>query len=280
MKSKQLLTAVYYAAKANGIAPFKLDTKTKYPRAKLTTSSTLSSILGAILFTVLYLYPLKKYLLFHIQNGVETMHFVLRLNTYSGLFRNIIIFICVIVNRKDLVLSINTLEIIMEKLKCIVQFDSFLDRKCRRMVFTQIVMTMFLYALAIITLYINSLYFEFWFTNFMLRNTLAIYFTNVFETIVLSMHFTAFLIVVQFYRHINVKLRISVDRIRTISRMDSCCGMRMQMFCDASDEIDELAALHKCVAKCTQTICKVFSMTILASLINSFIFTISGVIFI
>lgn len=288
MKSAQLLRVVYLAAKSNGLALFHLSaqhaTTTPTVRAQLTTASTCLGIAVSIGLNGLFAWSMLKYLVYPPEEEEEeTLLVVVKLDSIAGILRNCLISAVVIVHRNVLVQTINEVQRIVDQIKSIAQFTHFLDRKCRRMVRTQMLVASCQLILVCLMIY---LHFEFSADQTVfeyVRVVTMMVLNNVYEMVVSAMHFTALLVMTQLFRHINHQLTQCVQRIRTIAQMDrrrsSSSTLRMQMHCDISDRIDVIASLYKTVATCNQRrLCKVFSGTMLATLTYSFVMLLAQVI--
>lgn len=280
MKSTHFLRAAYIAAKINGLASYNLSFKNGELVAEATNASTSLAICLAIVFNCLFGWSMFRYIFHPPENQSEdetTLLIVVKLDSLACLLRNLIISISAIVHRKAVVRLINDVHLISVQIKQITHFDHFLDGKCLHMVRVQVLVMSFQHVLSILSAYLhnrnygpNRMY-EFF------RVVTMTLFANCFEITVSTIHFTGFLIVVQLFRHINYQLVECVTRIRTISQEKRSSSMRMQMFCDLSDRIDEIAALYRHVTECNQRICKVFSSSMLMVLSISFVLILFGV---
>lgn len=283
MIAKYCLGTLYYVAKLFGIVPFQLHFKEPIFKVKSTRFLTYYVILMPILFIILFGWSLSKFFVSNNSYGdtlnpsKNTKFFVLKLDALSAILRNVTIYIFVLIHRKRFVQVINSVGQIVLSLKHTMKFKTFLDRKCRLMVYVQ----MFIISIQL-TIFISLTYLYItidptYTTAYKTRVLITMIFSYLFVAISNNVHFTAFLVIIQCFRHINRQLEKCVNRALKISRMDKKSRIRMQMYCDVSDEIDELATIYKSVAACNQGFCKVYSFSMLVSILNSFVFTIAGV---
>lgn len=277
MKSTRLLRAVYIAAKWNGFAPFRLSASFAY----LTDISTSLAICAAIGLNIIFMWSQSKFLVnANYDQFEETFLFVAKLDICATLMRNLIISILLIVKRNEMVQIINDIYHIALNIKHFRKIQSFLDQQSMRRIRLQILAMFYQLAVFVLSAYIQhrncarNINFDFF------RVFIFSFINNFFQITLSSMHFTAFLSVLQLYRHINENLKQCVKHIRSISKMNNRRSIRMQVYCDVSDQIDEIASYYKYVTICNQRICKVFSGSMLMILSVSFVLMISTVRFV
>lgn len=276
MSTKALLTSVYTLAKCFGIFPFRYQ----HYLAELTTVTILYSVIVSIVYNVLLIWSTMKFLIpdATIYNPTKnTKHLVLKFDTYSCIARDVSIYFSVIYHRELLVQTVNSVGNILTKLG--VTFGTFLDKNCRQKVYVKVGVTLIQLIICI--------YLTFDFITFPNNSHPRIYnikviissiLTYVFGLIIGNVHFTAMLIIVQLFRIINRKLQNCMTRIEVISRIERG-SMRMQMFCELSDQIDELSTMYKYIANCNKRCFQVMSLSIITSIMTSFVFITAGVIF-
>lgn len=279
MKSTYLLQIVYIAAKLNGLAAFHLSNpKTEPPEAQLTTGSTIMAVCIAIGLNCFFIVFTKKNFEYSFMEELEgTFITVAKLENSACLLRNFVMSIGLIIHRKAFVRLINDVRQIALKIQQIGKYEQFLDDKCQRMVRWNIVLIVFQMGLIILLVYLYSRYEGQFSPSKFFHIICQAYLTNVYEMTVTAIHFTGLLIILQIFRHINNRLRECVATIRQIAQMDPRNKMRMQMYCDVSDSIDEIASLFNSLTNCTNTVCKVFSLTMLMVLTISFVLILTGV---
>lgn len=108
--------------------------------------------------------------------------------------------------------------------------------------------------------------------------TLKTSFRDLFCLIFSSWYFFSLLVVLQLYRHLNDKLRQSMNRAKHISE-GKYGKSKMQLYCRISDEIDETASLYGTLTIFTNRINNYFSSQVLFTLFVVFTYTLSGVIY-
>lgn len=277
MKSTSLLRAVYIGAKCNGLASFQVSFQNTGLVAKLTNASTICAIYLAIVLNGIFIWAMSKFLIYPPEEEQEdTLLIVVKLDSSASILRNLIISIVVIVHRKALVNIVNDLHLIAFKIKRLRRFDNFLDQNCMRMVRIQILVMMAELGLCLLTIYMHYRKGQL-LLHEIFRVLVMTLLSNGYEMSLSAIHFTVLLTVVQLFRHINRVLTDCVNTIRTISQMDKRSCRRMQMYCDMSDQIDEISSLYEFVTNCNERICHVFSMTMLTVLAISFVMMLCGV---
>lgn len=278
MFPKALLAFVYYVANGFGIAPFKLCLKKTNFVAELTNFSTGYTVIVLITYNVLYVWSAMKFLIFDPDNYVplnNMMGFVLKLDIYSCITRNLSIYLSLIYHRELLVHTINTVGRITTKLG--LTFKTFLDLRCRTMVYVKLCVTSVQMAICIyITYYICQFPENSKSKINILKVCIQSVVNYVLSIIVSTVHFTTLLMVMQLFRIINNKLKKCVTMVQHISRINRRC-MRMQIYCEISEQIDELSFLYKLVCGCNKGFCQVLSLSILTTILNSFEFMTAGV---
>lgn len=155
---------------------------------------------------------------------------------------------------------------------------TFLDRKCRsfmRAKFATVIFQIFICGLttylypvfSVLTGLVNNLIY-----------VVSTFFTDGIAIVMSSIYCTGMLVALQFYRNLNGKLRRVMRRIRRVSWNESLdAKMKMPFYGEASDELDRLAAMYDAVTKFTLDFNGLLSMSILLTLINSFMFSLCGV---
>lgn len=101
--------------------------------------------------------------------------------------------------------------------------------------------------------------------------------SSFFSIVLTLMHVAIFIDVAQLYQRLNEKLSSCIDHIRTISKLPSQSQMKMQMFCDISDKIDQMHSLYNIISICKTLACRVLSVSILANMVNSSAFALYAV---
>lgn len=274
MKLTLLLRAVYILVKSNGLAAFSLSIQSTKPVAELTRFSTGLAILLLSILNCIFAWVLSKNFIYLNEKDEEILLLVVKLDSFAFLLRNLIISVLVIMQRSKIVQLINDVYLIAFKIQQKGRIESFLDSKCLEMVHVQIRAMLTQLGISILSIYLHSRYVR----KKLFYDWVRVLSTTIFSTTVSVMIFTVFLIVVQLIRQINHQLRECVKTIRMISQMDKRQNIRMQIYCNLSDDVDEIASLFKFVHICNQRICKVFSVMLLMVLVTSFMFILCSVI--
>lgn len=93
---------------------------------------------------------------------------------------------------------------------------------------------------------------------------------DMFLYTITSQYFVAMLLALQFYRHINGSVTRTMKSIQTIYR-SSKNSMKMQLYCEKSDDLDHLAKLYNRCTAYTENANKIFSIMILLYTTFSFV---------
>lgn len=278
MTTKHIFGAFYYVAKSYGIIPFNVKFRDKKLIAELSQFSTCWVIVAGSVFNLLNVWSLLKFIAPSISfdSTHETMTAVLILDSYSTILRNISMYLSIFVNRLNLVESINEVQRIWNKLQMCLKTTCFFDRDCRKMIYIQVLVTTIQLSYTSWLTYRYSTYDTNYTITSRLQWIVMMMFSLGLQAIVSVVHFTVFIIVVQLIRHINHKLMSCVKSVEDISRMNG--RIRMQMFCNFSDEIDEMASFYNLITNFNARICRFFSVSMLAAMLNSFVFVMASVI--
>lgn len=206
----------------------------------------------------------------------ETLLLVIIVDCLADLVRNIVVHFFWFWRRSEFIRLINEAQLIKNALQAAVQFKQFLDDHCRwiiqiKLMFTSVQLSIDVFSIILVTSHYET------FDIMRISKYIFVIISADLVSIVLSaMHFVALLCMCQLYRHVNSHLAECVKKIRDTSQKNRK-GIRMQMCCDISDRIDQLAALHKSVSRSTDGFRKVFSVSFLMILLNAFVFTLSSV---
>lgn len=87
--------------------------------------------------------------------------------------------------------------------------------------------------------------------------------------------FCGMLVVFQFFVQLNYRLKIAIETINISSRISK--NMKMQIYCDVSDEIDRLSTLFTRCCKFYEKFNRIFAAQMLITLIYSFSIIVSNV---
>lgn len=155
---------------------------------------------------------------------------------------------------------------------------TFLDRKCRSFMRAKCATVFFQIVICGLTTYLYPVFSGLTGLGNNLIYVVSTFFTDGITIVMSSIYCTGMLVALQFYRNLNGKLRRVMRRIRTVSWNESLdAKMKMPFYGEASDALDRLAAMYDVVTKFTLDFNGLLSMSILLTLLNSFMFSLCGV---
>lgn len=111
-------------------------------------------------------------------------------------------------------------------------------------------------------------------------NVLVLLYSNWTSLLMSSTIFCGLFVIWQFYLMLNHKLKQCMAEVKEVSTMGKAQQMRMQRFCDLSDDIDRLGCLHARCLTLTEQMNQFFSATLFVTLFYAFVVTLSQLFFI
>lgn len=205
----------------------------------------------------------------------DTLLLVLKIEHFCGFAQSILTFSSIFYFRYQIVDCLNLKHRIHGRLQSVIEsyhrYDDESNRKVKLFIVWTIIQCIFTVCTWI--LYVISSAVD------ILPITIMMFCSNVFTMVVTIMQCLMLSDVAQLYQNINGKLSICVDRIHVISSLPQKCQTKMQMFCDVSDEIDQVASLFRCVSEYRNITCRILSASILANVVNSFAYALIAVVY-
>lgn len=111
-------------------------------------------------------------------------------------------------------------------------------------------------------------------------NALVLLYSHWTVAMMSSTIFSGLFVVWQFYLALNNKLRQCMAKVKAVTASNKIQQMRMQRFCDLSDEIDRLACLYARCSVLTEQMNKYFSVTLFVTIAYTFGIILSQLFFI
>ena len=275
-----LLKCMYYLLLLIGLAPFSLSTSASKTTASLSRSVSICSFLFISATLSMIMYGSYLFISIDLKEGFSTLttRIVHLTEISSNVFKVFCIYSKHFFYRNDFVKIINNGFRIHQ---CFIKFNvvkqaSFLDKKCAHYLCVQCIASciqlfMLFYCL---TTYKWSLKHP---ENFDLWTVLMAYWPDWMSLIVMNAYAACMLVSWQFYRYLKNNLYNCMMKINDVTFMENRNIMKMQLFCDTSDEIDRLTKLYQDVYLFTQDIRKMFQIQVLYGFIDAFLVILSEV---
>lgn len=266
--------ALYCVAKLCGFAPYKFIAN-ETVTTKISWISTGYSFLVAICANIAFVWSLKVYFVASAENRINTLRIIFKIEQLVSVVRNVVAYVFLIWCQHRMINSINYALRIMSRVHG--NMENFLDFRCTRIAFTRFMIILIQIALMYSSLLLSYLY-TYSKKMFFLQMLTKLTFSNGITIVLSPMHFAVCLVNLQFFRLVNNRLSKCIQRINNISQMDQRITMRMQMYCDVSDEIDRTARMYKRVLSCANGFTGAFSWSMLVILLNSTVSSLAGVL--
>lgn len=118
-------------------------------------------------------------------------------------------------------------------------------------------------------LLVSILYVPIWLNTAINFHLVFRLFFNFFHSIQNTIFFAALFVMWTFYVHLNHRLEVFMKTMVDISNADSKKRMRIQKFCDVSDDIDRITRLYEKCRALTDKVATLFSIQILLSMFHA-----------
>lgn len=274
---------LFYLSKFFGFAPFQFYASYSTPFATGSRSSVIYCIIyttciGALLYyaeATKYLFAMER------EHKYPTAKVVKALELTVSSTRVILIFVHQIMNRKKYISTINEAYQLEHAIKnlCYKSKNFVLNKKCLYLLNAKIISVIVQVILTVIAFVSYSRFYR--------GSTVAEYvlqvskttFSNFMAQIFTSIYFCGLLIMLQFYWHLNHRLKSCTKKMEIIS-MSNMNKMKMQKYCEISDDIDKISILYCRLTTLTASFNSLFSMPILLTILNDFMFSLFAVILI
>lgn len=267
---------LYYVGKMYGYMPFRFNHLP--PKAYSSKIAITYSVLYAI-FLIISM-PLLQYSNFEciLQRDLKnTLLIVIALNYIVIGIRSILGSIQQVFNRNQFIGLINDGYELNGYLNLIRDDEPkenlrSIDDKCTNLLNTKLVLVAFQVLIVIGNII----------TGFVYQNrgldTLVMVIMNTHGINILTMgtYFCAMLISLRYYGLLNIRLQSSISRIGDVVSSDKN-KMKMQLFCNISDDIDQINRLYDKISAFACKINRLYSFQLLLAIITSFGFSLSGV---
>lgn len=271
---KAFSRTVQILIKLLGLLPFRIHYNNDVDLLESRTAEILYSLGIAIFLSGLVCFSFMNFVSSPVDNiNQNTLSITLRIERFCDLSQSILTYFSLCYYRKNQIECINMVNKIHVELRCFCKSPHRYDSEYERIMKYVIAWTMVQSALSIGTwlLYMANSAMGF------IQITIITIFANLFSMLLTLMQFGMLIEVAQLYRRLSEKLTLCVARIRQISSLSRRKQMKMQMFCDVSDDIDKIALLYKCVTNNNHIVCQVLSISIIGNVVNSFAKALLGV---
>lgn len=257
-----------------GLFPFRIDFSKNEQPAEHHKVEFIYSIFFAVVFHGIIIYSHNKELISSpiYNTAQETLIATINFERLCACFQSVLTYASVYYYRHKLINCINMVNRI-QHLQNVGFLPDRIDAENNRVVKYIILWTIVQLMLTICSWILYAIYSDMG----ILQVSVILFGANCYTIALTFMHYVILREVVQLYRGLNAQVAICVVRIRRISNAFNKCQMKMQMFCDVSDEIDQVTSLYKCITECNNMACRLLSVSILANIVNSFANALIGV---
>lgn len=270
MLADTYLRAVHCVVKLFGLTPFRHDC---HNDAQPATPSKAAFAYAAIIGLAYNTFVCWSFAMLTGDSSDETVYVALHVKHVCKLAQSVGTFWSLFYYRLTLIESLNMAKRIRCQLASLLPAGALRDADTTRIVHNVLVWTMVQSGLTIGSMCVFAAYASMRALCF----ALIMFCSSFFSMVLTLLQFATILEVAQMYRALNKKLRTCVERIRQVSQMPRRCKMRMQMFCDVSDDVDKIAQLFKLVSLFNGQVCRVFSVSMLVNIVNSFAYALFAV---
>lgn len=233
------------------------------------------TIVVAVVFTIT-LKRLTSIILFKTNTFIGHFTYIFQV-TQSALATSVMFF-CQVIYRKDYMRLINKglalYKLIIAEAPQTPHKNGLFDKYCIGLYKIRCQVTLFQLLILLIPLVVDLLNGEDIIDN--IKFTFVLY-THIIRTIFGIMFFCSMLVILQFYRNVNNRIQVVVDRISKVQHSVKGKHGRMQAYCEISDELDSMTLLYDRVSYFLTEIVQFFGTQVLAELITAFTNILYGV---
>lgn len=274
MITHRFLRASHIVVKFFGLFPIRIDYNKEEQLATPHLTNFIYSIVFAVILNGFVFYSFSSFVSSPVDDlNQETLLIALRVERFCEFVHNLLTYASLWFYRLTMTECVNMGESIHRKLRYFIRYNERYDAEYHRVVKQVYCWTIIQSVLIICTWVSYTVNSSMGFVQI----TIIVFCANVFTVIVTLMQFSMMIEVSQLYRRLNGKLSACVYKIRQISCLSEKNQMKMQMFCDVSDDIDEVASIYKCITKCNNMVCRVLALSIMANVVNTFTNLLIGV---
>lgn len=262
----------YLTAKLNGMIPFNWSNRS----AK--ASKSLASIIYCMAYTLTLTYCMCRFQIdtltqLHVNQDKLVSVLVFLFQVTVSACRTLWMFLFQLYHRRRYIIFINK-AIEMHRNICKTLSDHkdlpFLDEKCRKMYVYKECTSCF----QVLVLFLCVIGFARHNSDVVsvLKFVLILY-THMAKALFSCFFFGSMLAILQFFRHINEKAVILMRQIAVLN--EATHHMRMQTFCNLSDEFDRMAKLYVSVSALMSQLINMFSISLVFGFMDAFIIILS-----
>lgn len=264
----------YFIAKLNGMVPFN------WSDHKAKASKSLASTLYCIVLTFALTYCMCSFqidILTHLQVSEDKMVSILvfLFQVTVSTCRTLWIFLFQLYYRRRYIIFINKAVKMHRNISKTLSDHkdiSFLDEKSRKMYLCKGYTSWI--QVVVLSLCVFDFARHYPEVEGVMKFALVVY-THMVKALFSCFFFGSMLAILQFFRHINEK---AVELMRQIAILNVATHqMRMQTFCNLSDEIDRMATLYVSVSELMGQLIKMFSMSLAFGFMDAFLIILSKI---
>lgn len=270
---------LYIFTKYSGLLPLQLQSKQPYaiPSKSAASYCIICTIIASC---ILFYSKLEDFhnLLIRDQDH-QTIIIVNGIKILSSYLRTICLYVSQLIHRKQFINIINEgcrIRHHIDELCDKAENTQFLDKKCSYFVTIKAITLICQILIIMVATFLQPLYTGHGIARTMIIYAMGTYLSDGLAMIVSSIFCFGMVVALQFYRHLNKRLSCLMSKIRKAS-WDDKMKMKMQFYCDSSDQLDRIANVYDQISKYTCQMNGFMSMAMLLTILNAFVYTLSGV---
>lgn len=270
------LKCLYYTLKLNGLVCFNLSLRPPHATTSTCRQWTLYSLLFTIFITLKFNISIFVHLDMFIPKEIvpiesQTLYMVSAVLLVLNAEKSNLLYILQFCNRHKLLCLINDGFDLHNNIIFMCQdVEAELMDKTKILIRKKVTATLFQIAIFYTAVFsIKSVSYHIF---------LLVY-SHWISVMITSMFLCGLYIMWQFYRLLNQKLKQCMAKIKRM-QTSKMCKMRMQHFCDLSDDIDRLACLYSRCLNFTSQMNQYFSATLFMTIAYAFVLIVSQLFFI
>lgn len=275
---------IYYLSKLNGLVPFTIS------KSKLNVNKSEWSTIYSFLFTIIFLAVLLWTSIEDIKISLQTqsarnVQKVIRTIEKSfTIIRTTLLYGLQIIYRKQIICVINDAIQLWYYISKGWPTKQFFDRFFIKYYKSRIIWLIIQIIILIIAhkFYVDEhdIIYDLNYSNKFLWHSIIYMYSHIVSPIITGIfYYGGMLIVLQFYRILNEQILLWMSSIKNVDNRKATSHMRMQFFCEISDNIDEASIFYSDITEYTAKVNRLFQLQIILTVMSSFFLITSNVRF-
>lgn len=270
------LSILYFLTTINALAPYRLYLKSPIHAETCALRTIYCYTISSIIFVIVLFNSYTQIITIIVARDDKFVGFIIFLIQIlvTASATSILCFFQVI-HRHDFVRRINKCVELNKLIKSkTLNQHAFLDQFCIRVSNIRMCVSLFQVAILMLPMVGESIDGQ---DAYRLLTFFFVSYTHCIRTIYDFMFFGGMLIVLQFYRDVNCRIKSIMSDTEHLQTSDFGFHRRMQVYCDLSDELDIMAQLYEQVTDFVLDLMKFFEGLVLVEIITAFVNILFGV---